>query len=424
MDPAAATQTNTVPAGGGSFDVAAARAAFPVLGPDHEGGPVVYLDSGASAQKPQVVIDRMATFAAHHYANIHRGVYGLAQDADAAYEGARRRAAGFVNADPRGTIFTKNVTEAFNLIARSWGDANLGPGDQIVVTESEHHANLVPWQEAAKRNGAELVWLPVLDNGQVDLEPLHAALAGGRVKLVAVAHVSNVLGTILPVQEITAAAHAAGAVVAIDGAQAVPQMPVDIAAIGADFYGWTSHKLYGPSGLGVLHGRREILEAMPPFLVGGDMISVVTKEGATWAPVPSKFEAGTPPIIEAAGLTTAIDFLGGFGMDEVRAHAVEITAYALEQLRQVEGITIYGPEKAEDRGGLVSFSLSYAHPHDISEILAREGVCVRAGQHCAEPLARALGVPATTRASFAVHTTKEDIDALVAGLAKVHALFG
>lgn len=424
MDPAAATQRSTVPAGGGSFDVAAARAAFPVLTEAHEGQPVVYLDSGASAQKPQVVIDRMATFAAHHYANIHRGVYGLAQDADAAYEGARRRAASFVGADPRGTIFTKNVTEAFNLIARSWGDANLGPGDQIVLTELEHHANLVPWQEAARRNGAELVWLPVLDNGQVDLEPLHEALGGGRVKLVAVAHVSNVLGTILPVQEITAAAHAAGAVVAIDGAQAVPQMPVDIAAIGADFYGWTSHKLYGPSGLGVLHGRRDILEAMPPFLVGGDMISVVTKEGATWAPVPNKFEAGTPPIIEAAGLTTAIDFVDGFGMDEIRAHAVEITAYALEQLRQVEGITIYGPEKAEDRGGLVSFSLSYAHPHDISEILAREGVCVRAGQHCAEPLARSLGVPATTRASFAVHTSKEDIDALVAGLAKVHALFG
>ncbi len=424
MDPAAATPPQSAPAAAGSFDVDAVRAAFPVLGPEHEGVPVVYLDSGASAQKPQAVIDRMAAFAAHHYANIHRGVYGLSQDADAAYEGARRRAAAFVGADPRGTIFTKNVTEAFNLVARSWGDANLRPGDQIVLTELEHHANLVPWQEAAKRNGAELVWLPVLDNGQVDLEPLHSALAGGRVKLVACAHVSNVLGTILPVAEITAAAHAAGAVVCIDGAQAVPQMPVDIAAIGADFYGWTSHKIYGPSGLGILHGKRELLEEMPPFLVGGDMISVVTKEGATWAPVPSKFEAGTPPIIEAAGLTTAIDFLDGLGMDQVREHAVEVTAYALERLSAVEGITIFGPARAEDRGGLVAFSLDYAHPHDISELLARDGVCVRAGQHCAEPLARALGVPATTRASFAVHTSKADIDALVDGLGKVHALFG
>ncbi len=424
MDPAAATKNPPVPASGGAFPIDAVRAAFPVLGPEHEGTPVVYLDSGASAQKPQVVIDRMATFAAHHYANIHRGVYGLSQDADAAYEGARRRAASFLNADPRGTIFTKNVTEAFNLVARSWGDANLEPGDQVVITELEHHANLVPWQEAARRNGAELVWLPVKPDGQVDLEPMHAALAGGRVKLVACAHVSNVLGTILPVAEITAAAHAAGAVVCIDGAQAVPQMAVDVAAIDADFYGWTSHKIYGPSGLGVLHGKRALLEEMPPFLVGGDMISVVTKEGATWAPVPNKFEAGTPPIIEAAGLTTAIDFLDGLGMDAVRAHAVEITAYALERLSALEGMTIYGPANAEDRGGLVAFSLDYAHPHDISEILARDGVCVRAGQHCAEPLARALGVPATTRASFAVHTTKADIDALVDGLVKVHALFG
>ncbi|MDQ8046538.1 MAG: aminotransferase class V-fold PLP-dependent enzyme, partial [Patulibacter sp.] len=236
--------------------------------------------------------------------------------------------------------------------------------------------------------------------------------------------VSNVLGTVLPVAEVIEAAHAAGTLVCIDGAQAVPQMPVDITALGADFYGWTSHKLYGPSGLGVLHGKREILDAMPPFLVGGDMISVVTKEGATWAPVPSKFEAGTPPIIEAAGLGAAIDWVTGIGLAAIREHAVEITAYALERLSGVEGITIYGPDRAEDRGGLVSFSLDYAHPHDISEILARQGVCVRAGQHCAEPLARALGVPATTRASFAVHTTKADVDALVDAIGEVHRIFG
>lgn len=418
------TRADGIPtaAAAGSFDIDAVRAQFPVLTDEH-GSAVVYLDSGASAQKPAVVLDRMRDFAGHHYANIHRGVYGLAQDADAAYEGARRRAAQFVGADPRGTIFTKNVTEAFNLIAHSWGEANLGPGDQIVLTELEHHANLVPWQVVAKKTGAELVWLPVARDGQVDLAPMHAALAGGRVKLVTCAHVSNVLGTILPVAEIAAAAHAAGALVCIDGAQAVPQLPVDIAAIDADFYGWTGHKLYGPSGIGVLHAKREILEAMPPFLTGGDMISVVTKEGATWAPVPNKFEAGTPPIIEAAGLTAAIDWLDAIGLEAVRAHAVEVTDYALRHLRELPGITIHGPAQAEDRGGLVSFSLDYAHPHDIAEILARAGVCVRAGQHCAEPLNLALGVSSTTRASFGVHTNEADIDALVAALAEVHRIF-
>ncbi len=422
MDPAAVSPADRAPADGAAFDVAAVRAAFPVLTDEH-GSAVVYLDSGASAQKPAVVIDAMRDFAAHHYANIHRGVYGLAQDADAAYEGARRRAAAFVNADPRGTIFTKNVTEAFNLIAHSWALENVGPGDQIVLTELEHHANLVPWQIVAQKTGAELVWLPVDDDGHVDLAPMHEALAGGRVKLVTCAHVSNVLGTILPVAEITAAAQAAGAIVCVDGAQAVPQLPVDVAAIGADFYGWTGHKLYGPSGIGILHAKRELLESMPPFLTGGDMISVVTKEGATWAPVPNKFEAGTPPIIEAAGLTAAIDFVDGLGREAIRAHAVQVTAYALERLGAIEGLTIYGPKTAQERGGLVAFTLDYAHPHDIAELLARKGVCVRAGQHCAEPLSLALGVSSTTRASFGVHTNEADIDALVDALGDVAALF-
>ena len=420
MEPASVTGASAGPSGG--FDTEAVRAQFPVLTDEH-GSKVVYLDSGASAQKPAAVIDRMATFAAHHYANIHRGVYGLAQDSDAAYEGARRRAAQFVNADPRGTIFTKNVTEALNLVARCWGEENLQPGDQIVLTELEHHANLVPWQVVAQKTGAELVWMTAHTDGTVDLAPLREALAGGRVKMVACAHVSNVLGTILPIADIVEAAHAVGALVTVDGAQAVPHMPVDVAALGADFYGWTGHKLYGPSGIGVLHGRREILESMPPFLVGGDMINVVTKEGATWAPVPNKFEAGTPPIIEAAGLTAAIDFLEGFGMDAVREHGIEITRYALERLREVDDIWLYGPERAEDRGPLIAFSLDYAHPHDISEVLARKGVCVRAGQHCAEPLNRAMGVSATTRASFAVHTNKADIDDLVDGLTEVARIF-
>lgn len=416
--------TSTTPGASvpGAFDTEAIRAQFPVLTDEH-GSEVVYLDSGASAQKPAAVIDRMATFAAHHYANIHRGVYGLAQDADSAYEGARHRAAQFVNADPRGTVFTKNVTEAFNLVARSWGEANLGPGDQIVLTELEHHANLVPWQVVAERMGAELVWMPVLTDGTVDLAPLHEALAGGRVKMVACAHVSNVLGTILPIAEIVEAAHAAGALVTVDGAQAVPHMPVDVAALGADFYGWTGHKLYGPSGIGVLHARRALLEEMPPFLVGGDMISIVTKESTTWAPVPTKFEAGTPPIIEAAGLTAAIDFLDGIGMEAVREHGLDITRYALDRLREVDDIWLYGPQRAEDRGPLIAFSLDYAHPHDISEVLARRGICVRAGQHCAEPLNRAMGVSATTRASFAVHTNRADIDALVDGLGEVARIF-
>ncbi len=416
--------TSTTPGASvpGAFDTEAIRAQFPVLTDEH-GSEVVYLDSGASAQKPAAVIDRMATFAAHHYANIHRGVYGLAQDADSAYEGARHRAAQFVNADPRGTVFTKNVTEAFNLVARSWGEANLGPGDQIVLTELEHHANLVPWQVVAERMGAELVWMPVLTDGTVDLAPLHEALAGGRVKMVACAHVSNVLGTILPIAEIVEAAHAAGALVTVDGAQAVPHMPVDVAALGADFYGWTGHKLYGPSGIGVLHARRALLDEMPPFLVGGDMISIVTKESTTWAPVPTKFEAGTPPIIEAAGLTAAIDFLDGIGMEAVREHGLDITRYALDRLREVDDIWLYGPQRAEDRGPLIAFSLDYAHPHDISEVLARRGICVRAGQHCAEPLNRAMGVSATTRASFAVHTNRADIDALVDGLGEVARIF-
>jgi cysteine desulfurase/selenocysteine lyase len=404
------------------IDTDAVRAQFPVLTAEH-GSPIVYLDSGASAQKPAAVIDRMATFAAHHYANIHRGVYSLAQDADSAYEGARHRAAQFVNADPRGTVFTKNVTEAFNLVARSWGEEHLGPGDQVVLTELEHHANLVPWQVVARKTGAELVWITAQRDGSVDLTPMHDALAGGRVKMVACAHVSNVLGTILPVAEIITAAHAAGALVTIDGAQAVPHMPVDIAALGADFYGWTAHKAYGPSGIGVLHARRALLEEMPPFLVGGDMISVVTKESTTWAPVPTKFEAGTPPIIEAAGLTAAIDFLDGLGMEAVREHGVEITRYAHERLREIDDIWLYGPERAEDRGPLIAFSLDYAHPHDISEVLARRGICVRAGQHCAEPLNRAMGVSATTRASFAVHTSRSDIDALVDGLSEVARIF-
>ncbi|MFT4035011.1 MAG: SufS family cysteine desulfurase [Patulibacter sp.] len=413
---------STTSSGAAAFDLDAIRAQFPVLGEEH-GTPIVYLDSGASAQKPAAVIDRMATFAAHHYANIHRGVYRLAQDADAAYEGARRRAAEFVGADPRGTVFTKNVTEALNLVARSWGEANLGPGDQIVLTELEHHANLVPWQLIAQRTGAELVWITVQGDGTLDLAPLHDALAGGRVKMVACAHVSNVLGVILPVAEIVDAAHAAGALVTVDGAQAVPHMPVDVGELGADFYGWTGHKLYGPSGIGVLHARRELLEEMPPFLVGGDMISVVTKESTTWAPVPTKFEAGTPPIVEAAGLTAAIDFLDGLGMQAVREHGVQITRYAMERLGEVDDIWLYGPQCAEERGPLVAFSLDYAHPHDISEVLARRGICVRAGQHCAEPLNRAMGVSATTRASFAVHTSEAEIDALVDGLAEVARIF-
>jgi cysteine desulfurase/selenocysteine lyase len=392
---------------------------FPSL--DREG--LVYLDSGATSQTPRTVLEAMDDYYAHHRGSVHRGVYPLAAEATELFEGARERIARWLNWDAAGTIFTRNVTEALNLVAYAWGDANVGPGDRVVVTEMEHHSNFVPWQQLCLRRGATFSVLGIDDDGHLKLDELDALLAGGDVKVVAVAHVSNVVGTINPIADIVARAHAAGAIVVVDGAQAVPQIPVDLGALGADFYGWTGHKAYGPTGIGVLHGRADLLAAMPPFITGGHMIASVSAEETRWAQSPAKFEAGTSNIAEAIGLGAAVDFLQGIGMEQVRAHERELVAYGLERLRGVPGVTLHGPPDPGERGALISFALDGIHPHDVAEILGRDGICVRAGHHCAQPLMRCLGVGATSRASFGVHNTDEDVDALIAGLAKVQEVF-
>jgi cysteine desulfurase/selenocysteine lyase len=392
------------------------RADFPILERAFDGRALAYLDSASSAQKPRVVIEALAEHLGAHNANVHRGVYALAREADAAYEGARERVAAFVGANPRTTIFCKNVTEAINLVAYAWGRANVGRGDAVLITQMEHHANIVPWQMLCKERGAALRYLEVDASGQLSPAQLDAELARGDVRLVAFTHVSNVLGTINPVAEMTARIRAAGAVSLVDGAQAVPQLPVDVGALGADFYAWTGHKALGPTGIGVLHGRRELLEEMPPFLTGGDMIASVDFEGATWNELPYKFEAGTPPIAEAVGLGAAVEYLRGLGMERVRAHERELTAHLLERLVEVPGLRIAGPPRASERGGLVSFTIEGLHPHDIAELADRAGVCIRAGHHCAQPLMRCLGVAATARASLGVYNTAADVDALIGAL--------
>jgi cysteine desulfurase/selenocysteine lyase len=400
------------------------RSDFPIFAREPGGRPLVYLDSGATSQKPKVVIDALSQHLLGHNANVHRGVYPLAQEADAAYDGARARVAAFTGADPRTTIFTKNATEAINLVAFTWGRANVGSGDAVLITQMEHHANIVPWQVLCRERGAELRYLQVDERGEISLSDLDAELARGDVKLIAFAHVSNVLGTINPVAEIAARARAAGAVSLVDGAQAVPQLPVDVAALGADFYAWTGHKVLGPTGIGVLHGNRELLEAMEPFLTGGDMIASVSEQEATWNEVPWKFEAGTPPIAEAVGLAAAVDYLGRIGMKRVREHELSLSAYMLDRLATVPGLHVVGPPEPESRGALASFTLEGMHPHDVAEILGREGVCVRAGHHCAQPLMRCLGVGATARASLGVYNERADIDALVSALHSGREVFG
>ncbi len=397
---------------------------FPILAREPGQPPLVYLDSGATSQKPRAVIEAQAAHLRSHNANVHRGVYPLAQQADAAFEGARRKIAQFTGAEQRATIFTKNATEAINLVAYAWGRSNIGPGDAVLITQMEHHANIVPWQVLCKERGATLRYLELDERGELSLEALDAELARGDVKLLAFAHVSNVLGTINPVAEMAARARAAGVVTLIDGAQAVPQLPVDVSSIGADFYAWTGHKALGPTGIGVLHGNPELLEAMPPFLTGGDMIASVDFDGATWNELPWKFEAGTPAVAEAVGLAAAVDYLTAIGMDRVRSHEQALTEYMLEQLAGVAGLQVVGPPEAGARGGLASFTLEGMHPHDIAELLGREGVCVRAGHHCAQPLMRCLGVGATARASLGIYNGRRDIDALVAALHKGREVFG
>jgi cysteine desulfurase / selenocysteine lyase len=413
----------STPSGG----VSGVRADFPIFARrsgGHPPQPLIYLDSGATSQKPQVVIDALADHLSEHNANVHRGVYGLAQEADAAYDGARRRVAAFVGGRPQTTIFTKNATEAINLVAYSWGRANVGPGDAVLITQMEHHANLVPWQVLCRERGATLRYLEVDERGELSLEQLDRELARGDVRLLAFAHVSNVLGTINPVAEMTARARAAGATTLVDGAQAVPQMPVDVEGLGADFYAWTGHKALGPTGIGVLHGRVELLEQMEPFLTGGDMIASVDFQETTWNELPYKFEAGTPPIAEAVGLGAAVQYLERLGMERVRAHERSLTGYMLERLAEVPGLRVVGPPTAERRGGLASFTIEGIHPHDIAELADRGGVCIRAGHHCAQPLMRCLGVGATARASVGVYNEPSDINALVDALQAGRHVFG
>ncbi len=385
---------------------------------------IVYMDAAATSQTPQPVIDAMADYYEHHRGTVHRSVYALAAEATELFEGARDRIAAFMNGTPETTIFTKNATEALNLVAYSWGRANLGPGDTVVVTQLEHHSNFVPWHLLCQQTGATFEMVEVDDECMLDMGRLDELLATGSVKLVAVGHVSNAAGTINPVADIVRRAHEAGAVVVVDGSQAVPQMPVDLAEIDADFYAWTGHKLYGPTGVGILHGRKPLLDAMPPFLGGGHMIASVSIDEIRFGQLPAKFEAGTSNIAEAIGLGAAVDFVSGIGMESIREHERDLCAYALERLADVPDVTVMGPLDAGRRGALVAFTLDIAHPHDIAEILGSSGVCVRAGHHCAQPLMQRFGVAATTRASFAVHNTRADVDALIDGLNDVRKIFG
>jgi cysteine desulfurase / selenocysteine lyase len=399
------------------------RSQFPVLTREWNGRRVTYVDSAATSQKPEQVLVAMDRFLRESNASVHRGLYDLGREATDLFEGARERIAHFVGGDAETTVFTHNATEAINLVAYAWARDNLGPGDEVLVTRMEHHSNIVPWQLACKDTGAKLRYLEISDEGTISLDELDAVLAEGRVKLVGVVHVSNVLGTINPVAEVAARARAAGAVVVVDGTQAVPQMPVDIGEIGADFYAWTGHKALGPTGVGVLHGRRELLAGMRPFVSGGHMISRVDDEMSTWSDLPHKFEAGTSAIAEVIGLGAAIDYLSALGMDSVRAHEESLTAYALERLPEVPGLTVFGPPDVERRGGVVSFSIEGIHPHDIAEVCDRHAVCIRAGHHCTQPLMRRLGVGATGRASFHVYNHTDDVDRLVEALQDARRVF-
>ena len=405
---------------GGALDV---RADFPILGRELEGGRLVYLDSSSTSQKPAGVIEAIDDYYRNHNANIHRGVYKLAQEADTLFEGARERIAAFLRWPVASTIFTANVTAAINLVAYSWARTNLRPGDTVLISEMEHHSNIVPWQLAVAATGAQLRYLEVSDDGTLSLEQLDAELARGNVALVALTHVSNVLGTINPVAEIVRRAHDAGALALIDGAQAVPQLEVDLAAIDADFYAWTGHKALGPTGVGVLHARAALLEQMPPFLSGGDMIATVQEQHSTWNELPWKFEAGTSMIAEVVGLGAAIDYLDALGMANVRAHEHALTAYALARLAATDGVSLFGPPSADQRGGVVSFALEGIHPHDVAELLSRSNVCIRASHHCAQPLMRRLGVVATARASFGPYNVAADVDALIDAIERAQEVF-
>ena len=405
------------------LDVNAIRGDFPILEREVYGKRLVYLDNAATSQKPRQVIEALVHYYESYNANIHRAVHALGEEATAAYEEAREKVARFIGApSSESVIFTRNTTEAINLVAYAWGRANVGEGDEIILTQMEHHSNLIPWQQLAAEKGATLRFIEIKPNGTLELGNL-SALFSGRTKLLAMPHVSNALGTINPAEEIVAEARKRGVTTLIDGAQAVPHMPVDVQAVGADFYAFSAHKMLGPTGVGVLYARRELLEEMAPFLGGGEMILKVTLEDATWNDLPWKFEAGTPNIADVIAFGAAIDYLDAVGMDNVRRHEVEVTTYALERLRGLDDVTLYGPDEPDLRGGVVSFNYGDLHPHDVGTILDRHGVAIRAGHHCTQPLMRCLGVTGTARASFYIYNTQDEVDVLIEGLKAARDFF-
>jgi cysteine desulfurase / selenocysteine lyase len=413
-----------------TLDVEKIRADFPILDRQINGKPLIYLDSGNTSQKPRQVIEAIREHYERHNANVARSVHTLGTEATEAYERARAKIAAFVGAADAGEIvFAKNSTEAINLVAHAFSGAaddprlRLGPGDEIVISEMEHHSNIVPWQLLCQRTGATLRWFGITDDGRLDLSRLDE-LVNTRTKLVSVVHYSNILGTINPIERIVARAHEVGALVLVDGSQSVPHLPVDVQALGVDLLAFTGHKMLGPTGIGALWGRAELLDALPPFLGGGSMIETVELTGSTFLPPPARFEAGTPPIAQAIGLGEAVDYLTAVGMENVRAHEKLLTAHALDALQSVAGLRVIGPPSTEDRGATISFTLDGVHPHDVGQVLDDEGVEVRVGHHCARPTCVRFGVPATTRASFYLYTTTEEVDALVRALDSVRKVFG
>lgn len=403
------------------LDPLACRDDFPILGREVHGRPLAYLDNAASTQKPAAVIEALSDFYRNHYANVERGVHTLSEEATVAYEAARDKVTAFIHApDRRGVVFTRNATEAINLVAYSWGRTRLRAGDRILVTEMEHHSNLLPWQHLARSTGADLAYVRVTDDGLLDMASLDQML-DGRVKLVAFTHVSNVLGTVNPAQEIIDRAHREGACVLIDAAQSVPHLPVDVAALDPDFFAFSGHKMCGPTGIGVLYGRPEHLESMPPFLTGGGMIRRVDRQGAVWADLPAKFEAGTPAIAEAVGFGAAVDYLSALGMEAIWAHERALVAYALERLKEIPGVQVVGPA-ADSRSGVLAFTVQSVHPHDLAQILDSEGIAIRGGYHCAQPLHDRFHWSPTARASFYLYNTEGEVDRLVEAIQKAQKL--
>ena len=405
------------------LDVAKIRSDFPILDRQVHGKPLVYLDNAATSQKPRQVIDALVRYYETSNANIHRAIHCLGEESTVAYEETRASVASFINAASEECIvFTRNATEAINLVAYTWGKNNIRSGDEIVLTLLDHHSNFVPWQRLAQEQGATVRYVDITDDGTLDLENLES-LINDRTRLVAVTHISNSLGTINPVKELTKAAHEQGALVLVDGAQSAPHLPIDVQDLDCDFFALSSHKMLGPTGVGALYGRRELLEAMVPFMGGGEMIRTVTTEGATWNQSPWKFEAGTPNIADVIAFSAAIDYLRQIGMDNVRAHEMELTEYALLKLQQMDGLTIYGTPEAENRGGVISFNFPDVHPHDVGTIMDRQGVAIRAGHHCNMPLMKRLGVSGTVRASFYIYNTPEEVDLLLEALNGVRPFF-